>query len=134
MPQPIGNLGPFTPGQCTVCRVLIPQVEDSDSSVRKWARHLNYMEHLEKYHPEYYKWSKRWTNTLYLPLVPFVILAYISASERSPFLLLVTAVVTAVPYIPLLLYRWRSVHGFREAWDRSGSISKEGTQYAYSNH
>jgi hypothetical protein len=73
MPQPIGNLGPFTPEHCTVCRVLIPQVEDSKSSVRKWARHLNYMEHLKKYHPEYYKWSKRWTNTLYLPLVPFVI-------------------------------------------------------------
>src|SRR6266581_533972 len=71
MPQPIGDLGPFTPRHCTVCGAPIPQVEDSNSGVRKWARHLNYMNHLKKYHLEYYKWSKRWTNSLYLPLLPF---------------------------------------------------------------
>ena len=128
MPQPIGDLGPFTPRHCTVCGAPIPHVEDSNSGVRKWARHLNYMDHLKKYHLKYYKWSKRWTNSLYLPLIPFVILAYISANERSPFLLLVTVAVTVIPYIPLFLYRWRSVHAFREAWNRSGSISEQRTE------
>jgi hypothetical protein len=92
------------------------------------------MDHLKKYHLEFYKWSKRWTNSLYLPLIPFVILAYISASERSPFLLLVTVVVTVTPYVPLFLYRWRSVHAFREAWNRSGSISEQRTEYANSDN
>ncbi len=130
MPMPIGNLGPFTPRHCSVCRASIPQVDDPSSNVRKWARHLNYMDHLKKYHPKYYKWSKRWTNSLYLPLIPLVILAYISASQRSPLLLLVTVVVTLTPYIPLFVYRWRRVHAFREAWDRSGSITEQVTEYA----
>src|SRR5690348_12004569 len=130
MPQPLGELGPFTPGRCAVCRTPIPQVEDSDPNVRKWARHLNYINHLKKYHPEYYRWSKRWTNMLYLPLIPFVILAVISANERSPALLLITAAVALTPYIPLLLYRWRSVHAFRDAWDVSGREPKGSIEYA----
>ena len=134
MPQPIGNLGPFTPRHCTVCGAPIPQVEDSNSGVRKWARHLNYMDHLKKYHLEYYEWSKRWTNSLYLPLIPFFILAYISEYERSQFLLLVTVAVTVTPYIPLFLYRSKSVHAFREAWNRSGGFSEQRTEYANSDH
>jgi len=84
------------------------------------------MDHLKKYHPEYYKWSKYWTSSLYLPAILFVIFAYVSATERSTFLLLVTVMVTVVPYIPLLLYRWRTVHALREAWDFSGSASIAG--------
>src|SRR5690348_13797097 len=123
MPQPLGELGPFTPGHCTVCRAPIPQVEDSEPNVRKWARHLNYIEHLKKYHPEYYKWTKRWTNILYLPLIPFVILGYASAADRSTLLLSVTIAVTLTPYILLLLYRWRRVQGFRGQWNLSESVN-----------
>lgn len=131
--MPIGNLGPFTPGHCSVCKTPVPKVDDPNPSVRKWARHLNYMEHLKKYHPEYYSWSKRWTNILYLPLIPFVVLAYVSGAERSTFLLFVTALVTVIPYVPLLVYRWRRVHAFREAWDHSASTSEESRELAHTN-
>ena len=132
MPQPI-ELGPFTPGHCTVCRALIPQVEDSNPNVGKWARHLNYMKHLKKYHPEYYKWSKRWTNSLYLPLIPFIILAYFSANERSSFLLLLVTVAglpdTLHPFVSLSLEKRPHL---REAWDLSQSGAKETIEYANS--
>ncbi len=101
--SPIGNLGPFTPARCTVCRAPIPKVDDPGPGVEKWARNLNYMNHLKKSHPQYYKWSKRYTNLLYLPLIPFVILAYVSAAMKSTPLLLITVLVLGIPYLPLLI-------------------------------
>ena len=117
---PISNLGPFTPGHCSVCRALIPKVKDAGPGVEKWARNLNYMNHLKKYHPLYYKWSKRYTNSLYLPFVPFLILALVSTTMKSGPLLLVSIVALGVPYVPLLLYRWKKVREFREMWSQVG--------------
>jgi len=116
----IGNLGSFTPSHCTVCRAPIPKVEDPSPSVRKWARNLNYMNHLKKYHPRYYKWSKRWTNSLYVPLIPFLILVFVSAPGRSVPLLLTAVAVFVISYVPLLIYRWKKVRAFRETWTQTG--------------
>ncbi len=115
---PVGDLGPFTPSRCTVCRAPIPKVEDPGPGVEKWARNLNYMNHLKKYHPLYYKWSKRYTNSLYLPFVPFLILALVSATRKSVPLILVVIAALGVPYVPLLLYRMKKVGEFRETWSR----------------
>jgi len=113
---PVGDLGPFTPSRCTVCRAPIPKVEDPGPGVEKWARNLNYMNHLKKYHPQYYKWSKRYSNTLYLPFIPFLILAFASATTKSVPLILVAVAALGVPYVPLLFYRWKKVREFREKW------------------
>ena len=110
------ELGPLTPGRCTVCRALIPAVEDSNPGARMWARHLNYVDHLKQYHPEYRRWSRLWTYSFYLPVISIVIIAYFSAVERSLFLVLLAAIVVVALYVPLLLIRWRSVRVFREAW------------------
>ncbi len=117
---PIGNIGPITPSHCTVCRAPIPKVEDAGPGVEKWARNLNYMNHLKKYHPQYYKWSKRYTNTLYLPFIPFLILALVSATVKSESLLIIAVVVLGIPYLPLLFYRWKKVREFREEWSKAG--------------
>jgi len=81
-----------------------------------WARHLNYVDHLKQYHPEYRRWSRLWTYSFYLPVISIVIIAYFSAVERSLFLVLLAAIVVVALYVPLLLIRWRSVRVFREAW------------------
>jgi hypothetical protein len=78
------------------------------------------MEHLKKYHPEYYKWTKRWTNSLYLPLIPFVVLLALSAPGKDVSLLLIAISVLAIPYLLLLLYRWVKVSDFRETWSQAG--------------
>ena len=117
---PVGDLGPFTPSRCTECRAPIPKVEDPGPGVEKWARNLNYMNHLKKYHPLYYKWSKRYTNSLYLPFVPFLILALVSATRKSVPLILVVIAALGVPYVPLLLYRMKKVGEFRETWSPVG--------------
>ena|SRR2546426_234393 len=117
---PVGDLGPFTPSHCTVCRAPIPKVEDSGPGVEKYARNLNYMNHLKKYHPQYYKWSKRYTNSQYLPIIPFLILAGVSTPSRSVPLLLVAIAALGVPYLPLSLYRWKKVREFREKWSQVG--------------
>jgi hypothetical protein len=120
MPMPIGDLGPFTPSHCSVCGEPIPKVDDPSSNVRRYARNLNYMKHLEKYHPEYYRWTKRWTNLLYVPILPFVILGYVSAAAKSPSLLLIAVSVFVAPYVLLLFYKWRKVREFRKTWKRIG--------------
>jgi len=117
---PIVDLGPFTPSHCSVCRAPIPKVEDPGHGVEKWARNINYMNHLKKYHPQYYKWSKRYTNSLYLPIIPFLILLGVSASSQSVPLLLVAIAALGVPYGPLSLYRWKKVREFRERWSQEG--------------
>ncbi len=113
---PIGDLGPFTPSHCTVCGAPIPKVEDPNPGVRKWARNLNYMNHLKAYHFQYYKWSRRWTNSLYMPLIPFVVLAVLSAAGKNVSILLIAMAVLGIPYLPLLFYRWEKVRDFRETW------------------
>jgi len=85
-----------------------------------WARHLNYVDHLKQYHPEYRRWSRLWTYSFYLPVISIVIIAYFSAVERSLFLVLLAAIVVVASYVPLLLIRWRSVRVFREAWTLFG--------------
>src|SRR6266516_3146084 len=86
----------------------------------KVARHLNYMNHLQKYHPRYYKWSKRWTYSLYLPVLPFGLLALYSTAAKSIPLLALAILVLGIPYLPLLLYRWRKVGEFRGTWSQIG--------------
>ncbi len=120
MPGGFIDLGPITPSHCTVCRAPIPKVEDPNSGVRGWARHLNYMNHLQKYHPRYYKWSKRWTYSLYLPVLPFGLLALYSTAAKSIPLLALAILVLGIPYLPLLLYRWRKVGEFRGTWSQIG--------------
>jgi len=117
---PVGDLGPFTPGRCTVCRAPIPKVEDAGPGVEKWARNLNYVNHLKKYHPQYYKWGKRYTNTLYLPFVPFLILGFASVMMKSIPLIVVAIAALGAPYVPLLLYRSKKVGEFREKWKQIG--------------
>jgi hypothetical protein len=119
MPLPI-DLGPFTPSYCTVCRAPIPKVEDPSPGVGRWARNLNYMNHLRKYHPQYYKWSKRFTNALYLPFIPFLILAFVSWTMKSVPLILVAIGALGVPYVPLLVFRWKKIREFREKWSQVG--------------
>jgi hypothetical protein len=94
---PVGNVGPFTPSHCSVCRAPIPKVEDAGPGVEKWARNLNYMNHLNKYHPQYYKWSKRYTNGLYLPFIPFLILAFVSTTMKSGSLFIMAVVLLGIP-------------------------------------
>jgi hypothetical protein len=119
MVPPSIELGPFTPGRCTVCGALVPQVEDSNPVKRLWARHLNYTDHLKEYHPEYYRWSRLWTYSVYIPIISFAVLAYFTVTEGSLSLLLLTVVVTVATYVPLLVIRWRSVRVFREIWSLS---------------
>src|SRR6267143_485250 len=120
MPGPLTDYGPYTPSHCSVCGEPIPKVEDPSPTVRRYARNLNYMKHLEKYHPRYYKWSKRWTNSLYLPVIPFLPLAIVSISSKSVSLLLIALAVLGTPYVPLLFYRWKKVREFRETWSKEG--------------
>ena len=117
---PVGDLGPFTPSHCTVCRAPIPKVEDPGPGVEKWARNLNYMNHLKNYHPQYYKWSKRYTNALYLPFIPFLILAFVSATMKSVPLILIAIAALGLPYGPLSFYRWKKVREFRAKWSQLG--------------
>src|SRR2546427_6736894 len=100
---PTGNFGPRTPSRCIVCRAPIPKVEDPGPGVEKWARYLNYQNHLKKYHPQYYKWSKRWTYSLWLPIIPSFIIAYISTAIRSVSLLSIGVAVFLVLFLPPLL-------------------------------
>src|SRR2546422_11668994 len=117
---PTGNFGPRTPSRCIVCRAPIPKVDDLGPGVEKWARYLNYQNHLKKYHPQYYKWSKRWTYSLWLPIIPSFIIAYISTAIRSVSLLSIGVAVLVILYVPLFLYRWKRVRDFRETWSQEG--------------
>jgi hypothetical protein len=119
MARPSIELGPFTPERCTVCGILIPQVQDSNPGARLWTRHLNYVDHLKIHHPEYYRWSRLWTYSFYLPVISIVMISYFSAIERSLFLALLAVIVAGALYCPLLFIRRRSVRVFREAWNLS---------------
>src|SRR2546426_1060548 len=117
---PVGDLGPFTPSHCTVCRAPIPKVEDPGPGVEKWARYLNYQNHLKTYHPQYYKWSRRWANSLWLPLIPALTVAFIFTVTRNVSFLSIAVVVLVIPYVPLFLYRRKKVREFREKWSQVG--------------
>src|SRR5207237_10046792 len=110
------ELGTLMPGRCTVCRAWIPAVEDSNPGARMWARHLNYVDHLKQYHPEYRRWSRLWTYSFYLPVISIVIIAYFSAVERSLFLVLLAAIVVVAFYVPLLSILRTRVRVCRDGW------------------
>ena len=78
------------------------------------------MNHLKKYHPQYYKWSKRYTNTLYLPFITFLILGFASVMMKSVPLIVVAVAALGAQYVPLLLYRSKKVGEFREKWKQIG--------------
>ena len=121
MVPPSIELGPFAPERCTVCGASIVEAEGSKPVTRRGARQLNYVDQLKSQHPEYHRWSRFWTYSVYLPVISIVIISYFSAIGRSLFLALLAVIVAVALYGPLLLIRRRSVRVFRDAWNLSES-------------
>src|SRR2546422_9238136 len=86
----------------------------------KWTRYLNYQNHLKKYHPQYNKWSKRWTYSLWLPIIPSFITAYISTAIRSVSLLSIGVAVFPDLFFPPFLSCLYRVRDYLVAWRQAG--------------
>ena len=74
------------------------------------------MNHLKKYHAEFYKWNKLWSNLRYTGVPPFVVVLFISDYQSNLWLVLAAFVLLVAPLPVLYAWKWNRVKQFQREW------------------